>query len=142
MTEKSQKKKQPKKIKNLLDELSPEDLEKINQPSTKGAQPVDQEWMLLTEFLEIAGWQAYLDAKNDARFDPETGKRSKDGVLIVSGAEMLTIIESHRRLEARKLYDYATASFIGAMSAQSKKPGQTFKSLTKDIIKQTKADEA
>lgn len=126
MTEKkNQKPSQPKKIKNLLDELSPEDLEKINQPSTKGAQPVDQEWLLLAEFGLKFGWQAYLDAKED----------------VISGAEMLTLIEASRRLEARELYDMATASFIGAMSAQSKKPGQTFKSLTKDIIKQTKADE-
>jgi hypothetical protein len=129
----TEKKKQPKKIKNLLDELSPEDLEKISQPSTSGASPVDQEWLLLAEFGLKFGWQAYLDAKNDAV--------DENGNLKVTGAEMLTLIEASRRLEARGLYDQTTASFIGSVSAQSKKPGQTFKSLTKDIIKQTKADE-
>ena len=114
-----------KKILNLLEELTPDELEKINQPSTRGASLVDQEWLLLAEFGLKFGWQAYLDAKED----------------LIGGAEMLTLIEASRRLEARELYDIATASFIGAISAQSKKPSQTFKSLTKDIINQTKADE-
>lgn len=128
-------KNQKKKIVNLLDELSPEDLEKIeeHQASTIGSHPVDQEWLLLAEFGIRFGWQAYLDAKNDAR--------DENGNLIVTGAEMRTLIEASRRLEARELYDRATASFIGSASAGTKNPAKTFKTLTKDIINQMKADE-
>ena len=111
----------------VLDSISAEELAKIeaHHASTKGSDPVDEEWLLITEFAMTFGWQAYLDTKADK----------------IKGAEMRTLIAASRKLKAGKLYDQATASFIGAVSAQSKKPGQTFKSLTKDIINQTKADE-
>lgn len=54
---------------------------------------------------------------------------------------MLTLIEANRRLEYRKMFENSQASFIGAVSAQSRKPSSTFKSLTKIIIKHTKADD-
>jgi hypothetical protein len=118
-----------------LDSISAEDLEKIkaHQASTKGSFPVDQEWLLLAEFGMKFGWQAYLDAKNDSR--------DENGNLIVSGVEMLTLIEASRKIEWAKVYNDARSSLIGTGSAQSKKPAQTFKSLTADIIKQTKVDE-
>ena len=112
-----------------LDDISAEDLAKIqsHQASTQGAYPVDEEWLLLAEFAITFGWQAYLDVKHDKREN-------------VTGAEMLTLLEASRKLKSGNLYDMATASFIGAGSAQSKKPGQTFQSMTKNIIKQTKVD--
>lgn len=118
-----------------LDNISAEELEKVkaHQASTQGAYPVDQEWLLLAEFGMKFGWQAYLDAKNDAV--------DKDGNLIVTGAEMLTLIEASRKIEWAAIFNDARASLIGAGSANSKKPSQTFKSLTKDIVKNTRISE-
>lgn len=115
------------KPRNLLDEVSPEDLEKVkaHKASTAGSMPVDTEWMIATEWLKLAGWQGYLAYKNDE----------------ITLAEMLTLIEANRRLEYRKMFDASQTSFIGSISSQSKKPANTFKALTKAIIKRTKADE-
>lgn len=127
-----EKKSQPKPVKNLADSISPKDLAKIeaHQTETDGAFPVDNEWMILAEWLHIAGYQAYLDAKNDAV--------DKNGNLILSMAEILTLIEATRKIEYVAQCRQAESSFIGAVSAQSKKPSNTFKSLMKIIINKTK----
>lgn len=118
------------KARNLLDEASPESLAKIreHQSSTKGAYPVDNEWMILAEWLKIAGYQAYLDAKNDTR--------DENGNLKITMGEILTLIEANRKLERVAQYHQAEAAFIGAGSAQAKKPSAAFKSMTKNIIKE------
>lgn len=116
-----------KKTRNLLDEISPEDLQKIrdHKASTKGAFPVDVEWMLLAEFAKAYGWAAYMAAKNDE----------------IIAAEMLTLIEANRKLEARQTFLDMQSAFVGAVSATQKKPTNIFKRLTKDIIKQTKVED-
>lgn len=110
-----------------LDSITPEEFEKIkaHQANTKGALPVDNEWLLLAEFAKAYGWGAYLSVSNDE----------------ITLPEMLTLIEANRKLEAIDHYKNAQASLIGAGSAQSKKPAETFRKLTKDIIKKTKAQE-
>lgn len=115
------------KPRNLLDEVSPEDLEKVkaHKASTAGSMPVDIEWLISAEWLKLAGWEGYVAYKRDE----------------ITLAEMLTLIEANRRLEYRKMFENSQASFIGAVSAQSRKPSSTFKSLTKIIIKHTKADD-
>lgn len=109
-----------------LDSISDEDLERIkkHQASTRGSFPVDQEWMLLAEFAKAYGWEAYRAARDDA----------------ITSAEMLTLIEANRKLNAIDLYNRSLAAFIGAGSANSKKPSQTFTSMTRNIIKQTKVE--
>lgn len=110
-----------------LDEISAEDLAKIkaHQASTDGAYPVDNEWLLLAEFGKAYGWEAYKDARDDK----------------IGAPEMLTLIEANRKLEAMQLYKASYASLVGAGSAQAKKPSSVFKSMTKDIIKQTKVQQ-
>lgn len=110
-----------------LDNISAEDLKKIkaHQSTTSGSLAVDNEWMLLAEFAKAYGWQAYKDARDNK----------------VSLAEMLTLIEAHRKLEALDHYRMAEAVLIGAGSARSKKPIATFKALVKEIIKKTKVQE-
>lgn len=117
----------PQERQQALNEISAEDLAKIkaHQASTEGAYPVDNEWLLLAEFGKAYGWEAYKDARDDR----------------IGAPEMLTLIEANRKLEAIHLYQSAYASFTGAASAKSKKPAVAFKSLTKDIIKQTKVHE-
>lgn len=116
-----------KPTRNLLDKVTPEDLKKIQeyQTTTEGAYPVDQEWMLLAEFAIAYGWQAYLDARDDN----------------ITGAEMLTLIEANRKLEAVNIYEITQAVFIGQWSSQSKRPSATFNRLMKDIIRRTKVHE-
>lgn len=112
---------------NLLDEISPEDLAKVraHKASTKGAYKVDMEWLLLAEFGKAYGWNAYLAAKNDE----------------ISLAEMLTLIEANRKLEARQTFLNMQSSFVGSVSASQKKPSSVFQRLTKNIIKQTKVND-
>jgi hypothetical protein len=109
---------------NLLDKITAEDLAKIeaHRASTEGSYPVDNEWMLLAEFGKAYGWEAYKAARDDE----------------IPSSEMLTLIEANRKLEAIQLYRDSQSSLIGAISAKSKKPGSTFRSLTKDIIKRMK----
>lgn len=124
----------PKKKPNSLENPSPEDLEKVERAraSTEGHAKVDTEWLLLAEFGLKYGWQAYLDAKNDAR--------DEEGNLIVTMAEMLTLLEASRRIDNFYHYRNAQASFIGAASSRAKKPSSTFKQVTSKIIKNAKAD--
>lgn len=112
---------------DLRKSISAKDLEKIqqHQASTKGAYSVDDEWLIMCEWLRLAGYKAYQDAKTDK----------------LPLAEILTLIEANRRIEAAHHYKNAEAAFIGAGSAQSKKPASTFKKLVKGIINMTKADE-
>jgi|GEM_PF-4126210 len=127
---------QPKtKVVNLKDKLSSDDLAKIQeyQFDTTSTIPVDREWMILAEWLKIAGYQAYLDARNDAR--------DENGNLIITTQEILTLIEATRKLEALDHYRNAEAAFIGAGSAQTKKPSAAFKSLTKNILNKIKVQE-
>lgn len=104
-----------------LDNIPEEDLAKVEQyqASTSGAAPVDDEWMLLVEFARDFGYEAYKDAKADR----------------IPMSEMLTMIAASRKLKYKEMYDNAQTSFIGAASANSKKPGTTFKKLTKDILR-------
>lgn len=124
----------PKKKPLSLKEISDQELEKVERlkASTAGHLRVDNEWLLLTEFALKFGWPAYLDAKNDTR--------DAKGNLNVEMQEFLTLIEASRKLDNLSMYRNAQASFIGAGSAQTKKPGQTFKQLTSKIIKLIKAD--
>lgn len=115
-----------KQKKNPLETLSKADLDKIAKlkASTEGHYKVDNEWLLLTEFALKFGWDAYRDAKEDR-------------ILL---SEMLTLLEASRRLDNYEFYKAAQASFIGAGSARSKKPSNTFKQLTRKILKGMKAD--
>lgn len=121
-----QKSQQTKPKPNSLEDLSPEDLAKVERAraSTEGHLKVDTQWMLLTEFAMKFGWQAYLDVKADK----------------IELPEMLTLLEASRKLDNFALYRAAQASFIGSGSAQTKKPSNTFKQLTRRIIKSVKAD--
>jgi len=117
-----------------LKEISDQELEKVERAkaSTEGHLKIDNEWLLLTEFALKFGWQAYLDAKNDIR--------DNNGNLIVDLTEMLTLLEASRKLDSLEFYRKAQASFIGAGSAKTRRPGNTFKQLTSKILKSAKAD--
>lgn len=111
----------------VLDSITPEELDKIkaHQASTQGAFPVDTEWLLLAEFAKAYGWQAYLDVKDDK----------------ITGAEMLTLIEANRKLQAIQSLKMARDVYIGSSTARSTKSNSTFNSLTRDIVKQTRVHE-
>jgi len=115
-----------KKPRNLRDEIDPKDLEKIRayQARTGSTIKVDDHWLLLTEFALAFGWQAYRDVIDDK----------------IQLDEMMTMLEAKRKLDYLNLYQDARTAFIGAGSAQSKKPSQAFKTMTREFIKKAKAD--
>lgn len=110
-----------------LDNITPEDLAKVkaHQAKTQSAYKVDDYWLIAAEFARAFGWSAYKDFRQD-----------KIGL-----EEMMTLIEANRRLEAREAFVQAQSVFIGILSANSKKPSQTFSKLTKGLLKQAKVDE-
>lgn len=103
--------------------LSADDQKKLAQFNNSSIK-VSEEWMLLAEFGRAYGWEAYKAARNDE----------------ISLDELMVMVEANRRLEYLEQYRMAEASFAGSGSAQSRKPSTTFKSLTKGILKKTKAD--
>ena len=107
----------------LLENMSVDDLAKV-QAKTGSSVKVDIEDLLLTEFALKFGWQAYKEARDD----------------IIKGKEMMTLLTASRKLDALRLYNDAQASFIGAGAAASKKPSQTFNTLTRKLAKSVEAD--
>lgn len=120
-------KKSPKPKKNPLDEISPEEVAKVERAkiANESRYKVDHEWLLLAEFAKTYGWQAYRDVKNDK----------------ITTAEMMTLLAASRKLEAMDMLRDAQTAFIGAGSARTKKPSETFKKLVRHIIKDTKVDD-
>lgn len=106
-----------------LDNISSEDLKKVQRYATAGLK-VYSEDMLLAELGMKFGWEAYKAARDDE----------------IDAKEMMTMIISSRKIEALEQLRMAQAVYIGAGSAQSKKPSQTFKSMTTKLEKQTEAD--
>lgn len=107
-------------------EISEADLAKIQRRKAiadKGK--VSQSWLFLAEFGYYFGWEGIQAIRNDKDFTMD------EAVMLVRGA---------RKVWASKVYDSATASFIGAASAQAKKPVQAFKKATADIVKNSRAD--
>lgn len=113
-----------------LDNISEEDLAKIQSITNKNTIKVDDEWLILAEFAKHFGWAAYKDVRKDF-VQTDT----------ISSGEMMSLIAAARKLDLLSMYNDSRASFIGAISAASKKPSETFKRLTDKIIKNTKADE-
>lgn len=120
--------KKPKKIVNLANELTADELDKISshQTSTEGAYIVDDAWLRLAEFGKAYGWEAYTAARDDK----------------IPAGEMLTLIEANRKLEAMKQYQVAEAVLIGSGTVQAgKKATSFFRSMTKHIINKVKVQE-
>ena len=113
----------PQERQAALDNISEEDLAKIKQVTEK-AFKIEPEDLALVELAARFGYEAYLDAKND----------------VMSSKEMAMLITGSRKLAMRDMYYSAQAAFIGAGSAQSKKPSQTFTALTSKLLKEMEAD--
>jgi hypothetical protein len=106
-------------------QISPEDLAKIQERKANDEKlKVDPEWLALAEFGYYYGWDA-IQAVLSNEIDGET---------------LVMLLQGARKLEARRFYDNAKASFIGGASANSKKPSQTFTKAVKGIEKSMKAD--
>lgn len=106
-------------------ELSQDELNKVAVARAKNeATKVDENWLFIAEFGFYFGW---------------------DGVRAILNNEITMDVANILLTGARKvwsghLYDHATASFIGSISSQTKKPSQTFKKATRDMLKQARAD--
>lgn len=112
---------QPKRL-----ELSAEELAKVNKARAKHETfKIDPEQLVIAEFGKHYGWAGVTAVLNNE----------------ISGEQMTWLLEGARRVDKGYLYDQARASLIGSVASQSKKIGDTFKKLTKDILKAMKADE-
>lgn len=106
-------------------EISDEDLAKVAAARSRHeGTKVETEWLFIAEFGKYFGWAGVVAIRNNEITLPEAKK-------LLAGA---------RKVRSGELYDIANAVFIGTASARSKKPSQTFKKLTKSILKDTKAD--
>lgn len=106
-----------------LDNISPEDLQKIRKKTEKGIK-IEVEDLLEAEFALKFGWEAYKDMKDDK----------------ISSRTMMILIVASRKLDDLAAYNSARSAFIGSVSANSKRPSQTFTKITKDLLKNTRAD--
>lgn len=113
----------PKDRQAALDNISPEDIQKIRQKTEKGIK-VEVEDLLEAEFAIKFGWEAYNDMKSDK----------------ISSKTMMRLIIASRKLDDLATYNSARSAFIGVASANSKRPSQTFNKITKDLLKNVKAD--
>lgn len=118
------------KVKDLRDYATPEELEAIKnyQSGSSDGVPVDSEWMILAEWLQIAGYQAYLDAKNDAK--------DENGNLIVTINEMITLITATRKLRALDMDDNIQVGLAVNQINNSKHPKGVYRSVMKRIHNQ------
>lgn len=109
-----------------LDNISPEDLKKIEGLTSKGNYyKVDESWLILAEFAMAFGWEAYMAVKEDR----------------IQSDEMYTLLEASRKINDRNLHDQAQIMFMSIISAKSKRPGTTFKKMSKSLKNNMKADE-
>lgn len=111
--------------KSLKLELTQDELNKVAATRAKNeSTKVDENWLFIAEFGYYYGWQgvkAILD--NEITMDVAN--------ILLAGA---------RKVWAGHLYDHASAAFIGSISAQSKKPNQTFAKATKNLIREARAN--
>lgn len=106
-------------------ELSQDELNRVAAARAKNeATKVDENWLFIAEFGFYYGW---------------------DGIQAILNNEITmdvanTLLAGARKVWSGRLYDHSMASFIGASSAQAKKPNQIFKKATRDIVKHARAD--
>jgi hypothetical protein len=106
-------------------ELSEEDLAKVSKRRQETESvAIDSEQLFVAEFGKHYGWAGVMAILNN-EIDPQTA---------------VWLLQAARKVDARYMYESAQATFIGAGAAQSKKPSQTFKKATKDIVKVSGAD--
>lgn len=113
----------PQRIVSLNDVLSDEEKKQLASHDLNDAGTTE-DWVFLAEWVELTGLDGYRAYQNDK----------------VEFHEMLMLIAGKRVLEARRMYENAQTSFVGAVSAQTKNPHNTFKRLTKEIVSKTKAE--
>lgn len=110
------------KVVNLLDTLPAEDIDKILEHNNSSNGNLDEEWMILGSFGAAFGYEAYRAATNDE----------------ITLQEVMILLEAKDKLDMAQMYRDAQAAFIGSASANSKKPGLTFRKLTKEIVNKLK----
>ncbi len=101
-------------------ELTPEDLAKV--ATARGLDQkasIDPEWRAIAEFGTFYGFDAVMAVLNNE----------------ISADEMTQLILGARDVQREKNRDTAQAVFVASVSAQSKKPQETFNKLIKQVYK-------
>lgn len=100
-----------KKTKNLLDSLTPEEIEKLQKykESRESPYPLDDYWMTLADIALTFGWEAYIDAKHD-------------NVGNVTGKEMYTLLAAAKKLKVLDIDNMVQAGLTVNQISYAKNP--------------------
>lgn len=106
--------------------LKPEDEAWLKRREEKEASKIniDQEQLIIAEFGVFYGWGGVMAILNND-IDSET---------------VSWLITAARKIRHSINYDNAQSAFIGAISAQTKKPSDTFNKATLELRKHMRAD--
>lgn len=118
------------RVANKPPQFTAEELEKVRRlkgEHTGGKVPFED--VLEAEFLTKFGFEAYW------AIWPEKDRSRGIGI-----DEMMRLLQASKKVDAHSVYNASQASFIGSVSAQAKKPSNAFKTATKGIIKEMKAE--
>lgn len=107
-----------------IDNIPEVDIAKM-QAKIKKPIKTDPEDVLEAEFLIKFGFTAYW------ALHPE-----KDEKLGINLKEMIRLLIASRKIEAGEMYKDAQTAFIGAVSAQSKRPSNAFNKATKKLARE------
>lgn len=109
-------------------QITPELQARLDRKKSSYTQSgLDDEWLLVAEMGMFYGWPA-IEAALGKDIYNENGE--------ISAQLRDTLLIAGRKLKARDRYESAASSFIGSVSASSKKPGEAFERSTKHYIKE------
>lgn len=113
-----------------LKPLTGDELEKVRKlKGESDSVSIPYEDVLEVGFVLKFGFEAYW------AIHPEKDRSRGIGIQ-----EMMRLLMASRKLDAKATYDATQASFIGAISSNSKNPSNTLTKLTKGMIKEMKAN--
>ena len=102
-------------------QIKPEDLKKIEQRrDIKESNKIESEWVALAEFGIMFGWEAIKDVDNN----------------VISKYAFNMLLRAGRKVLAINRFDNLESMFTAYISAQSKEPLKTLKSLSSELLKE------
>ena len=103
--------------------LTTEELARIaHRKQTAKRLSADAEWVAIAEFGKHYGWNAVMAVLNDE----------------ITSDQMSMLLDGARKVESLTLYNESMATFIAVSSANSKKPAQSFKRMTREFLNKAK----
>ena len=106
--------------------LRPEDEAKARRRAAKrdSAPKITEEHLAIAEFGQMYGYEAVRAVLSDE----------------IAADVFAWLLDAGRRVEARRTYNHAAATFTAVASANAKKPSEAFKANSRDMLAAAKAD--